>query len=204
MPKMLLLVSSSKGRAQLLTAAGFTFQIVTHRSLEDTDPTGLTPSQLVSAIAKDKMRTLVIPELPISMTEIVALSADTLAFSEDGQSFGKPKDKAHAISMLAKFRAAPIQVVSGCCLKKFSRLANGQWHETHERIFAESAEIFYALPANMLEWYFTAVPDFLSAAGGARVEGPGAQFVQWVRGSYTAIMGLPMFELRQELEAIGF
>jgi len=42
------------------------------------------------------------------------------------------------------------------------------------------------------------------ASGAIAVEFYGAQFLQWIDGSYTTVMGLPMFELRQDLEKLGF
>ena len=44
----------------------------------------------------------------------------------------------------------------------------------------------------------------MQASNAIAIEGCGGQFLQWVRGSYTTIVGLPMFELREALEEIGF
>lgn len=51
---------------------------------------------------------------------------------------------------------------------------------------------------------FLEQPFVYNSAGALFVEGFGAQFVKEVNGSYSAIIGLPMFEVREALEQIGF
>lgn len=200
----LLLLSSSQGRMRLLQEANIAFQVLPHSSLEDRSPVGLSPEELVVAIAQDKMQTLVLPPLPATTTEILILAADTLVFAADGEVCGKPVNEQEARRMLDKFATSSINVVTGCCLQKMQLNKLQQWEVVATRTFSGKAELLYAVPKEAHAEYFEAIANFLNIAGGAQVEGYGAQFVQWINGSYTTIQGLPMFELREELKAIGF
>lgn len=55
-----------------------------------------------------------------------------------------------------------------------------------------------------IEIYCEEYPEFLSIAGALIVEEYGAQFFKSLNGSYGVALGLPLFELREALELIGF
>ncbi len=204
MHECLLLVSGSKGRAKLLRDAGIDFEVVEHSSDEWINVDGLSQDQTVCAIALDKMNSFKFPSHIERRNRVLALAGDTLVFSQDGEVFGKPKDKSDAIRMLRRFRHEPVRVVSGCCLREFRPTFGGKWVTADTKTFVGRAEIFYSIPEYMLEPYFKAEPNYLDVCGGAKIEGFGAQFVKWISGSYTTIQGIPMFELRQELEKLNF
>ena len=65
-------------------------------------------------------------------------------------------------------------------------------------------ECIIDIPQHWRESYYTHHPHALQAAGGFAIEGYGMQFVQSVNGSITTIIGLPLYELRQALETLGF
>jgi septum formation protein len=129
------------------------------------------------------------------------LTADTMTCDSHGTIRGKPADRDDA---LAQIRSARNKVITGTafCLEKRIWRA-GAWH-TEKRIerYAEGT-CWYIVPDAWLETYL-AQPFIYSSAGTIFVEGFGTQFVKEVHGSYSAIMGQPMFELRQALEEIGF
>lgn len=204
MQQSLLLVSSSKGRHRLLKEAGIPFTVIEHASDENVDATGLSPEQLVCQVARGKLSSISLPLEQFNGQELFVLAADTLVFTADGGCFAKPQDKAEAIKMLEKFRTQPIVATTGCCLQVFKQDAANIWQLETQRTFTVSAEIMYAVPPQHTERYFALTPDFLSASGGARVEEAGAQFVAWINGSYTTIQGLPMFQLREHLDELGF
>jgi predicted house-cleaning NTP pyrophosphatase (Maf/HAM1 superfamily) len=56
----------------------------------------------------------------------------------------------------------------------------------------------------MVDRYFEKTPFFLNISAGCAVEGFGQSFLKSVNGSYTGILGLPLFELRQALKTLGF
>ena len=60
------------------------------------------------------------------------------------------------------------------------------------------------MPDVWIEKYLNSFERYDQVSGGISVEGYGAQFLQTVDGSYSAILGLPMYELRLALEKLGF
>lgn len=203
MDQVLLLVSKSKGRAQLLRDAGIAFEVVDHKSDENVDRTGLNVHELACAIAMDKMEKVVFPEFVKSGNNIFAFSADTFVQTPEGEIFEKPKDEEDAVRMLKVLAKAPFDVFTGCCLRKFRPSSDG-WQVEQTKQFVGYSQISYKIPEKLIDWYFSVVPDFLKISSAATIEGPGAQFTEWIKGSYTSIQGIPVFELRQELEAMGF
>ena len=65
-------------------------------------------------------------------------------------------------------------------------------------------EYKFVIPDEWIEIYLKHSLLALSASNAIAVEGYGAQFLTAVNGSYSAIVGLPMFELRQALSDVGF
>lgn len=55
-----------------------------------------------------------------------------------------------------------------------------------------------------LEHFLAAEPNLVSFAGALAVDGYASQFVKSINGSYTAILGLPLYEVREALEQLGF
>lgn len=203
MDQVLLLVSGSKGRAELLRDSGIPFEVVEHRSKEDIDRTGLSHEELVCRLALDKMEKIIFPDYAQANEHIFALSADTIVLNCHGEVLEKPKDKDDAIRMLKSLAEGPVKVFTGCCLRKFRPRSDG-WLVEQTKQFYSVSEIMYSIPEHMLEKYFSVNPDFLKISSAATIEGYGSQFTKWVKGSYSSIQGIPMFEMRQELEAMGF
>jgi septum formation protein len=65
------------------------------------------------------------------------------------------------------------------------------------------AEYTFDIPDIWIDIYL-AKSIGMQTAGAIAVEGYGAQFLKIVDGSYPSIVGLPMFQLRQALEEVGF
>lgn len=88
-----------------------------------------------------------------------------------------------------------------CLDKKIWRA--GKW-EVDKRIQkAVSAEYIFNIPDAWINIYLKNSLG-LSASNAIAVEGFGAQFLEVIKGSYTTIVGLPMYEIRQALEEVGF
>ncbi len=129
------------------------------------------------------------------------LTADTLGQDTHGNIQGKPVDREDAIKKIKDGRKGS-QLSTAFCLDK-KMWKSGVW-ETEKRIErVVHAEYRFYVPDEWIETYLE--KSFgLSASGAIAVEAFGAQFLEYVHGSYTAIVGLPMFELREELQNIGF
>jgi len=109
--KRLILASGSPRRAELLTAAGYDFQVeLPADGAEDEALPGETAEQVVRRLAFQKAA-----DVAQRVEEALVLAADTLAVC-DGQLLGKPQDRAHAERMLRQLSGRTHCVLSGICL----------------------------------------------------------------------------------------
>ena len=198
--KKLYLGSKSCSRQELLSNAGILFELVGQDADETVCDWNLPFKEIVARIARHKMTHVILPAGTENDVCFV-LTADTMTCTPDGSISGKPVDRDDAIAMI---KAAKNNVITGTafCLER-KRWHAGSWcTEKCIEGYAEGS-CPYVVPDAWLET-FLEHPFVYSYAGALSVEGFGAQFVKEVHGSYSAIRGLPMFELREALEEIGF
>lgn len=199
----LLLASASKGRQELLQVARIPFTVIKHVSNESmSNESELSFDDLVKEIAVHKMEHVVIPDSK-DVDCCFILTADTLCQDARGNRFGKPSSKDDAISMINAFRRhGGLTVATGFCVDK-RVLHKGVW-ETKARIAkVVKADIELVIPESLLEQFFEE-GLCLSCAGALSIEGYAAQFFKTIKGSYTTVIGLPLFEVREALQEIGF
>jgi len=114
----LILASRSPRRRQLLTAAGYRFEVVEpSESAEDEARDGESPSKLVVRLAYQKASD-VVERMDLEEGEVeprVVLGCDTVAECE-GHVLGKPADEADARAMLQRLSGREHRVLSGLCL----------------------------------------------------------------------------------------
>ena len=93
-------------------------------------------------------------------------------------------------------------VHTGFCIDK-KVLKKGIW-TTEERIEqVVTTQIEFVIPDEWLDEYLKQTPS-LDCAGAMAIEEYGFQFVRAIYGSYTNIVGLPLFEVRQALTQMNF
>jgi septum formation protein len=202
---ILYLASGSAARKKLLEEAGIAFKIVPHCSHE-TVGEGLPIEKRVLAIARDKMACVDLKDVPTNQSAFV-LTADTMiSVQHNGKELvlGKPKDLADAHHMIALMRDRDIQVATACCLARQSHKHAAIWTIEKQTAWTTSAICNYVIPQESVDNYFRHVPTALNVCGGCTVEGYGQQFLQKISGSYSAVLGLPMAELREQLTVMGF
>ena len=101
------------------------------------------------------------------------------------------------------------QTATAFCLDKKKWDSNNNNWQTEIRIlqYVKSKYIF-DVPDNWIERYFelsiAAGINYMNVSGAVAIEEFGAQFLKSIEGSYTAVVGLPMYELRESLSEIGF
>jgi septum formation protein len=197
---ILLLASQSKSRATLLTEAKIPFQIIGQTADESACDTNLPFNALVESIALSKMKHA---QLPIGSKRgqiIFVLTADTMGRDERGVIHGKPINKHDAIEKLQKLRYGV--VCTAFCLHK--KMWTGiAWKMQEEIVQSVFCEYEFHVPDEIVNAYFHEI-DYMQISGAVKVEGYGAQFLKRVSGSYSAIEGLPLYEVRQSLQKIGF
>ena len=183
------LASQSPRRAELLRQLGVRFQVVkvqvdeTVRSGEDP---GVCARRLAAAKAEAALRTLG------SAVDQPILAADTLV-TVDGTILGKPADRAEGLAMLARLSGRGHKVLSAIALRHGS---------TIHTALSVSEVSFCAIAAEEASQYWqTGEPA--DKAGGYAIQGRGALFIERLEGSYSGVMGLPLFETAALLRDAG-
>jgi septum formation protein len=114
------------------------------------------------------------------------LAADT-AVVIDEAIFGKPRDQADALAMLACLSGRCHRVMTGVAL---------QWDEGQESALSVTEVTFREIgPDEALAYWQSGEP--CDKAGAYAIQGRGGVFVESIRGSYSGVMGLPVFETAQ-------
>lgn len=197
----LLLGSKSPSRKQLLSEAHIPFTLVPQNANETACDWNLPLVQLVEQIALYKMQHVQLPAGNKDGEHCFVLTTDTLSQDVDGKINGKPTDAADAIAKIKAARAGSRLCTAFCLDKRTWR--SGTWVVEKRIQKAASAEYIFNIPDAWINVYLKNSLG-LSASNAIAVEGFGAQFLQVMHGSYSTIVGLPMYELRQALEELGF
>ena len=201
MSNTLLLASQSRARHQLLTTAGISFKVIPQNANErDCDWTMPLP-QLLEHIARKKMECAELPQ-GIENEVLFVLTADTMVQDMGGVIYGKPESKNEAIAAIQGVRKGARAGTCFCIEKKIYH--NQKWITQQEIVqYVESSYVFN-MPDECIETYFEYEPNYISISGAVTVEGYALQFLESIRGSYSNILGLPLFEVRQALIQLKF
>jgi septum formation protein len=197
----LYLGSKSASRQMLLRENRIPFSIVSQDADETQCDYGLPLDQLVAAIALHKMDHVILPPGKEDGDVCFVLTSDTLSQDKNGTVHGKPVDRADAISKIKSARDGSRLCTAFCLDKRVWR--SGAWAVEKRITKCVTSEYLFFVPDAWIETYLDNSIG-MQASNAIAIEGYGGQFLQWVRGSYTTIVGLPMFELREALEEIGF
>lgn len=182
---MIILASQSPRRAQLLAQVGIEFRMQAAHIDESVhaDERAADYVERVS-IAKAEALHREFPQYP-------ALGSDT-AVVLDQQILGKPVDRDDAVRMLLALAGRTHEVLTGVAV------ADAQ---THYRL-SVSRVMFRDISEQEAAAYW-ATGEPADKAGGYAIQGLAAAFIERIEGSYSGIMGLPLFETMQILDAIG-
>ena len=183
-PASFYLASRSPRRAQLLDQLGLRFEILASDFAEQFQP-GQTAADHVLAMARGKAHAAGARSLPV-------LGADTEVVL-DSQILGKPAGREEAIAMLLRLAAREHVVYSGVAVAHQDRCKTALSVTT-----VSFGEISAAQAA---AYWDTGEPS--DKAGGYAIQGVGAMFVKQIRGSYSGVMGLPLFETCELLRSFG-
>jgi len=201
MKNILLLGSGSSSRQRLLREGGIPFEVVGHNADETTCDTSGSLQEIVQAIALEKMEQVCLPEKAEPGTAIFVLTADTLGRTNEGNLLGKPVDRADAIAKLKTSRGGGKCCTAFCLDKRVYKFDEWRVAKRIERFVV--SEYCFDVPDEWIDTYL-ANSSAMKASGAITIEGFGSQFLQEVHGSYSTIVGLPMFELREALQEIEF
>jgi septum formation protein len=185
----IVLASASQRRSQLLRQIGVRHRIL-GADIDETPGPGEEPKSYVSRLAAGKA-TAVVAQLA-GETALAVLAADTTVVL-DGRIFGKPCDEAEGLEMLGALAGRTHAVHTAVAL----------WHEGHLRQALDSSYVTFRaidLPERRRYW---ASGEPAGKAGGYAIQGLGAVFVARLEGSFSGVMGLPLFETAALFDAAG-
>ena len=183
----LILASTSPRRRELLAQIGVSFEVLAV-AVDERPLAGEQPSDHVCRLALAKARA----GLAQASGDACVLGADTVVVL-DGEIFGKPADAADAEGMLRRLSGRTHHVLSAvACL-------HGGAHGVR---LSQSAVSFRSLPAAEIAAY-CATGEPLDKAGAYAIQGRAAAFIRHLEGSYSGVMGLPLYETAELLTAAG-
>jgi septum formation protein len=186
---MIYLASSSPRRRDLLRQLEVSFQIL-DPEVDESIRRDETPDALVRRLAALKAETgrrL----LADGGTDLV-LGADTIVV-QNGEVLGKPRDANHACELLMR--------LSGCCHRVLSAVALASADGTGMRL-SETRVCFRKMTRQECESY-AATGEPLDKAGGYAIQGRAAAFISDLQGSYSGVVGLPLYETAELLKEAG-
>jgi septum formation protein len=177
---MLYLASQSPRRRDLLSLLGLPFGVL-DVDVPEVRQQGEPPEDYVSRVAREKAGAGLLQV--VAVPEAWVLGADTEVIL-DGHVFGKPSDRADAMAMLRRLAGRTHTVVSSVWLVSAGR-------ELHA--LSESSVSLAPLSDTAIETYVdSGEPD--GKAGAYAIQGRAQSFISALSGSYSGVMGLPLFE----------
>ena len=192
------LASRSPRRRELLAQIGVRFHLLLFRSrpgeMVDVDEStlgGETPEAYVERMARTKADAGWQRMLQRNLPRAPVLSADTTV-SLDGKIFGKPANREHAAEMLAALSGRSHDVLTAVALK------GDDWMES---VVSRSEVKFKKLTQAEIAAYVES-GECDDKAGAYGIQGRAGRFVVDLRGSYSGVMGLPLYETGQLLDKL--
>jgi septum formation protein len=183
----LYLASQSPRRAELLTQLSICYKQFSV-DVDEGIHIGEKPDDYISRVTLEKLRAAcheVGDDIPVLVADTIVVADDII--------MGKPTSFWESKQML--------------------RLLSGRWHEVHtliavafeDRIYQDKqvSEVKFRNISDVEIHRYWASGEPADKAGSYGIQGLGAIFVETIRGSYTAIMGLPHFETAKLLEQCG-
>ncbi len=185
----LCLASRSPRRSELLAQIGVRFRVVA-ADIDEAHYPGESPETYVKRVAAAKAQA--VGTACVHGAPLPVLGADT-AVVLGGRVLGKPRDREDALAMLRALSGrshrvlSAIALMSGGCVRTDLSVSD----VTFRRIDEDE----------MLRYW--RMGESHDKAGGYAIQGLGALFVADLHGSYSGVMGLPLFETGRLLQSAG-
>ena len=182
MDRMLVLASASPRRRELLTQAGFEFQVIPS-SVPEEHQAGEDAITFATRLAREKAQAIFDEQSGLDTPEspLLVLGADTVVVV-DGDIMGKPVDAEDAARMLARLSGRTHQVITGVCL-----ISRAGLEAAAEVTFVRMLKLSRAEIAA-----YVATGEPLDKAGGYAIQGRAARWIPRIQGCYFNVVGLPL------------
>jgi septum formation protein len=186
---MLVLASSSPRRLDLLRQVGIEPDLIDPPDIDETPGADETPRRLVERLAREKAQAVA-----ARREGAFILAADTLV-AVGRRVLGKPEDEADARRMMALLSGRAHKVVTGVAViapdgRMSTRVSESRLH--FKRLTKAEIDDFIA------------GGDWTDAAGGYKIHKRAGAFCIQLSGSFTGVVGLPLYETLSLLEGLGF
>ena len=194
------LASKSPRRRDLLRQIGVNFDVLTFRAGERGEDADVDETPLPGEAVERYVERLALAKAQAGMRRVLwrkllphpVLAADT-TLEVDGEIVGKPRDAAEAHAILER--------LSGRRHRVLTAVAMSDGERTRSRL-SVSEVAFRSLGEHDIRRYIATGEPF-DKAGAYGIQGHAAIFVEEIRGSYSGIMGLPLFETAALLDIFG-
>jgi len=184
----LILASASPRRRELLGQLAVTFKVAP-ADINEVIAEGETARDFVQRMALEKAQA----GFELGGSSLPALGADTIVLLDD-EILGKPVSRAGAVAMLQGLSGRVHGVYSAVALVR----GPGDVLET----FNSTAVTFADLPLGWIERYCQG-EEPMDKAGAYAVQGGAGQYIRCIKGSYSSVMGLPLYETAVLLRHAG-
>jgi septum formation protein len=183
-PPCLILASSSPRRREILNALGLDFETAPV-DIDETPSPAEEAAALVVRLAREKA-------LAGRRNDRIVLAADTEVVL-DGEIFGKPGGEEEAVGMLLRLSGREHQVLTGVavCRAGSVRTALSRTRVRFRDVSRDEA----------LDYWHSGEPK--DKAGAYGIQGLGGVFVSNIEGSYSGVVGLPVYETARLLAGFG-
>jgi len=176
----IVLASSSPRRKELLQQLGLDFEIYSPDIDESVHENELV-HHYVERLAREKAQA-VLKLFP----EAIVIAADT-SLGLDGQIIGKPESKNHAFEIWKQLSGRWHDVFSGLCVATQQQMLS--------QVVQTQVEFQRLTTQDMEDYWTTGEP--VGKAGGYAIQGIASQYIPQIQGSYSNVVGLPLYEFAQ-------
>ncbi len=184
----ILLASGSPRRRELLKQLAVTFKVAA-ADIDESIVDGEAPEDYVVRLAREKA----LAGFEQNGGLMPALGSDTIVLL-DGQILGKPETRAEAESML--------QSLSGQTHQVYSAVALALEADNVLDTLNITSVTFGKMPVQWIKQYCQG-DEPMDKAGAYAVQGGTGQYIRRIEGSYSGVMGLPLFETAELLRRAG-
>jgi len=184
----IILASGSPRRRELLKQLAVNFNVAA-ADIDESHIQGETPRDYVMRLSREKA----MAGFTQSGTGLPVMGSDTIVLL-DGEILGKPESRREAEMML--------QRLSGCTHEVYSGVALVVNPETVLDTINITAVTFGEMPPAWIRQYCQ-TEEPMDKAGAYAVQGATGQYIRRIEGSYSGVMGLPLFETAELLRRAG-
>jgi septum formation protein len=190
------LASASPRRRELLAQIGISYEVIESGVAEQPRPQE-DARDYVRRLARDKAQAVLAQVRARRLPPRPVVAADTEVVI-DGEILGKPADRAEGEAMLRRLSGRTHEVLTGVCVLREHPVEGAP---AERLVLSVSRVTFGRLSEDDIARYWdTGEPA--DKAGGYAIQGHAARFVAYLEGSYSGVMGLPLYELTQALKEL--